>query len=199
MLLVPSVFVPQTSSVHAAALSAAGVAVSSFVGAYNAWVTSLSQSLGMNSTGWSGFNMRQLIPASALSTSGSKVRLTLTSSTAGGCSVDGAYIGHAAGSGDPYDFDGTQVAVTVGSSASFSISANSSVVTDEIVYALDETKNLVLAVHFNTTSAIRGQDSLIGFTNYFKSAANETSVSNVGSYSLSTAALRMVEKIEVWV
>jgi hypothetical protein len=144
--------------------------------------------------------MRQWLAASVLSTSGTATRLTLQAANAAGCSIDGMYIGHQAGAGDAYDFDGGQVQVMVGGSGSFSISAASAVVTDTIAFALDETKNLIIAIHFNSTSSVRGKDSMgASATNYYKSAADETATSNVSTYSNTPLALRLVNLIEVLV
>lgn len=160
------------------------------------WTTAFSQSLSADNSGWSGFNMRQVLNSTLLSASGSLVRLTLQAANAAGCSIDGIYIGHAAASGDAYDFDGGQVQLKVSGSGSFSISAGASVVTDAATFALDQSKNLVIAAHFNATSSIRSV-SASNATNYFKSAANETSTSDVSGYTSAIVTVRLINKIEV--
>jgi hypothetical protein len=160
------------------------------------WTTTFAQSLNFDNAGWNGFNMRQVIDNTLLSTSGTHTRMTLEASSAGGCSIDAMYIGHAALAGDAYDFDGGQVQVLVGASGSFSIGAGSTVVTDDIAFALDETKNLVIAAHFNATSALRSH-ALVNANNWFKSAANETSTANVTGYTQSTSVVRLVNQIDV--
>ncbi len=161
------------------------------------WVTTFTQTLNIDSTGWSGFNMRQLIAASLLSTSGSSVRITVEASSAAGFSIDGCYIGHQALSGDVYDFDGSQAHVLFSGAGTLSLSAGQTAVSDTLTFSLDETKNLVVAFHFNATSAIRGKNTITGADNYFKSAADETSTTNVSTYAASGSALRLVSKIEV--
>ncbi|MFK4726429.1 hypothetical protein ABIE89_007529 [Bradyrhizobium niftali] len=161
------------------------------------WTATFSQVFTADQGGWGSTNQRQVLNSSLLSTSGTLVRVTLQASSSAGFSVDSAYIGHQAGSGDPYDFDGGQAQLKVGGSASFSASTGASVVSDAITFALDHTKNLVLAIHYTGTSAIRGT-GLSGASNYFKSGADETSVSNVSSMSLDGAnVVRAVTKIEV--
>lgn len=165
------------------------------------WVTTFSQALNADSTGWNGFNLRQHFAASILSQSGSKFRLTLQGSSIAseGGQVDGCYGGHAAGAGDAYDFDGTQVQITVGGSPTFTIPFNSTVVTDEITYTFDETKAFIVAFHFNNASHdnVRGIASLTGATVYSKSAANETATTDVSTYG-SAAGVRAINKIEVF-
>ncbi|WP_377830069.1 hypothetical protein ACFKHW_12965 [Bradyrhizobium lupini] len=132
-----------------------------------------------------------------MSTSGSLVRVTLAASTSAGFSVDGAYIGHQAVSGDPYDFDGGQVQIKVGGAASFSTGAGGTVLSDAISFALDHTKNLIVAIHYTGTSAIGGT-GLAGAANYYKVAADETSVSDVSAMNLDgSGVVRAVTKIEV--
>lgn len=161
------------------------------------WVSTFSQTLNIDSTGWSGFNLRQLINSALLSASGASTRLTLQASSAASCAIDGVYIGHQAGAGDLYDFDGGQAQALVSGSASFTINTGTSVVTDPIAFSFDHTKNAIVAVHFNTTSAVRGLAGIANATAYSKSAANETATSNVTGYAAGASALRLVSKIEV--
>lgn len=160
------------------------------------WTQTFSQSLTGNSTGWLNYNLRQVLNSSLLSTSGTAARLTLTCPV-GGCSIDALYIGHQALSGNPYDFDGGQVQVKVGGSGSFSVGSASSVLTDSIAFALDHTKNVVIAMHFNGSSAI-GVGSASGATYYYALTANEASATiPSGSYSDNTSSVALIAMIEV--
>jgi hypothetical protein len=152
-----------------------------------------------NSAGWNGYNIRQWFAASALAVSGSAVRLTLIAGPSEGTQISAMYIGHAASSGDAYDFDGTQVPVTVSGSGSFTVGVSSTVVTDEVEYAIDETKALIVAFHCNSAAAdiLRGATSATGAAVYYKSAASEVSVSNVSTYTqLGASGVRLISKIE---
>jgi hypothetical protein len=155
------------------------------------WQTTFSESLSGNSGGWGGYNLRVVIPASALSISGSTVRVTLQSGTGGGFQIDHAAIGHSAASGDPYDENGGQVALTFNSgSAGCTIGTNTEILSDEVAFSLDETKNLVIAIHF-----VSG-DLRVGATGaYYKSAASEVLVSDVSGYT-GTGFSYAVSKIE---
>lgn len=166
------------------------------VGESGEWVTSFSTTFSSDSAGWNGYNYRNIVAAASLSQSGSKVRLTLEAGAGGATVIDGCYIGHAAAVGDAYDFDGGQMQVTVGGNAAFTIAAGASVVTDEIAFALDETKNLILAMHFNGVTTLRG--AALGSSGYYKSAANETATANVTGYSSDGNVTRVVNKIEVF-
>lgn len=163
------------------------------------WQVAYSQALDLNSTGWSGFNLRMRVNSSLLALSGTQTRLTLQASTLASCAIDGLYIGNRASSGDGWDFEsGTQVQVLVGGSATFTVSANTETVTDAIAFALDNTKDVIVAVHFNTTSAVRGANGITNTVQYNRGAANETATANVSGYSTLNNALRLVNKIEVF-
>jgi hypothetical protein len=147
-------------------------------------------------TGWNGYTIRQYIPASKLSTSGSKVRIRLVAAAAAQTVIDACYIGHRNASGDPYDFDGTQVQVLFSGATGVTLTAaGASVVSDAITYALDEAKDLVIAFHFSGPSSIR-QGTDTGSTYYYKSAVNEAATANVTSYTAS-GNRAIVDLIEV--
>ena len=85
----------------------------------------------------------------------------------------------------------------VSGSGSFSVAGNASVVTDPVAYALDQTKNLIVAVHFNAASdlAYNGASSLTDI--FYKGAANEAAATAPAGYSTVGSNLDMVGKIEV--
>lgn len=162
------------------------------------WVTVYTGASGANSNGWSGFNLRSVFPALG-SDDGTKVRCTLVAASVG-VSVDGCYFGHAAASGDAYDFDGSQTPLTVAGSQSFTLGGTGSVVTDEITYSYDHTRGFIAAFHFNNTSNIRRFNAGASPQNfYFKSAANETATSDVTGYSTTAGAIGFVSLVEVFV
>lgn len=168
--------------------------VSAGGGGGGGWTTIFSHALGASSGGWQGYNLRQVINAALLSASGSSVRLTLE----GVCSIDSAYIGHQAASGDVYDFDGGQAQIKVGGSGSITLSGTP-VVTDTITFSLDHSKNLIIAAHFPSGSQAIGQASsaVTDTAETYKFGADETSVSDVSGYTISSSVLSLVSKIEV--
>lgn len=156
-------------------------------------------SLISNDFGWDNTNIRQHISSVALAQSGTSTRLTLFAGYSDGCAIDSMYIGNPALVGDPYDFDGGQVQVTVGGLSTFSISAFGSVVTDEIPFAVDATKDLIISCHFTTPGTILVRGGQANVTAYAKSGASEASVSNVTGYSTFNLLLALVSRIEVFV
>jgi hypothetical protein len=162
------------------------------------WQVAYSRSLTADSTGWNGFNLRQVINSSNLSLGGTKVRVTLQAAIAtSGFTIDHAEIGHAAGAGDPYDYDGGQIALTFsGGSASVVVATGGSVLSDEMTFTLDNTKNFIIAMHFSATSTLRA-GSNTGAPSYFKSAASEVSTSDVTGYTTGGSSF-VVNKVEVF-
>ena len=153
-----------------------------------------------NDPGYTDHNHRVRFGASELSTSGTAFRLTLYGPSSGtALSVTGMRAGHKASSGDAIDFDGTQVAVTVGGSATFSVGAGATVVTDWITYALDETKDFVVAFHTNGGDIRRRAN--VDATNYdwwTKGGATEVATSDVSGYfENGSSDMAMVGRIEV--
>lgn len=162
------------------------------------WKTSWSQALNITSLSWNGFTLRQVIPASLITISGSLVRVTIEAGGTEGCAIDALYIGHAAAAGDAYDFDGNQVRCQSVGSNSFTVAAGTSLLLDEVAFALDETKNIIIAAHFNDAAHDNiGGRAIASYTAYFKTA-NEAGTTDVTGYSNTASALRLVNKIEVF-
>lgn len=152
--------------------------------AASTWQTTYSRAFTSNQSGLGGTNLRCVIGSSDLAFSGSnKVRVTLVAATAAGFVLDAAAIGHGAASGDTYDFDGAQIALTfAGGNAGVTCSANSSVLSDEMTFALNNTKNFVVAAHFSSGST--RIVSAAGTTDSWqKTAASEVLTSDVTGYS----------------
>lgn len=146
--------------------------------------------------------IRTVIDAAQISTSGSTVRVTFVAGASEGVTIDGAYIGHQAGAGDIWDFDGGQVRITFnGGSNGVTIAANDTATSDEISFSLDETKNLVVATGIaNNTSSdtVRRATSATGFNSTNKASANgEEGTTDVTGYSSNPSQRDLVGKIEV--
>lgn len=152
-----------------------------------------------NSATWSGYNFIQLIPQGALSRSGSKVRFRLRGPSTGSTVITGMRFEVQAPSGDNYDTAGTPVVVTVGSSANFTLATNADIWTDWIIFEFDETKNLVIKMHFDSSTTIRANLGVAsGFNYYTKSGSTEVSTANVTGYTPGTDGRAfVVEQIQV--
>ena len=156
-------------------------------------------------SGFANWGIRVVIDAAQISTSGSTVNVTFVAGTGSdGFSIAGAYIGHAAGAGDAYDFDGNQAQITFdGGSGSVTIAASGTKKSDDISFDLDETKNLIIAVGIANDTGndeIRDQTSATGFDTYQKSGGNgEESTTDVTGYSKQASRRQAVGQINVFV
>jgi hypothetical protein len=162
------------------------------------WSTTFSESMTGLSTGWSGWDLRQVINSSLLSASATSLtRVTLQAPTSGGqgFTIDHAYIGEQ-GAGNVWNFDGNQVPLTFSGSAGVTVPLNGTAVSDAVPFVLDRTKNLVLAFHFSAASSIAEQGAITGTAGYGHSAADDTSVTSPSGYA-TQGSLFLVNKIEV--
>ena len=162
--------------------------------------TLANTSLATNQTGFTNYNHRMRVAGSQLSANGSAFRLTLAGVSSGtAAAISGMYAGHKAAAGDAYDFDGTQVQVTVGGNASFSVAAGATVVTDWITYAFDETKDFVVAFHTSSGDIrCRANVDAANFDWWTKTGSTEVSTANVTGYTQSGAYdFGLVSLIEV--
>lgn len=153
------------------------------------------QGLSANSTGWGSYTIRQIIPASRLAASGSKVKLTLTGASTISTVLTGVWIGEQAASGDAYDFAATPTPVLFSGAAGVTIAANATVTSDEVTFALDETKTYVVSFQLTSTE-VRGTTGPSG-TSYYKSGASDGATVNATGYTAYTVYL-ILSKIEAY-
>lgn len=163
------------------------------------WADALPlQTLGSDENGWAGYTVRTVIAASVLQASGSKVRLTMQGPGSEKSTIVALYIGHAASMGDAYDFDGNQVPVTYGGLSSWVINAGATIVSDEITFALDKTKPLILSMYIEDTSfdTLR-YGTIANIGSYYKGTpgTSEAATTNVSGYS-AYSSLFVVKRIE---
>lgn len=166
------------------------------------WVDSFSIALtGGNSAGWSGYTLRQVIPASLLSESGSLVRLHLHASSFSGFTIDALYIGEQAAAGDAYDMKASAPAPTqllVSGSGTIVASWDEIIITDALAFAIDETKTYIVSMHFSAASEFRYVNGVAGASAYNKAAVNEASTADVTGYSaIASNPVRLITKLQV--
>ncbi|MCP3685475.1 MAG: LamG domain-containing protein [bacterium] len=79
----------------------------------------------------------------------------ISAGSSGSAEILQAYIGKASSGGNAWDFDGTQVPLTLDNDGSFTISANSVVVTDMIDGEIDSDSDLIVAIDFSTNGYVK--------------------------------------------
>lgn len=162
------------------------------------WTTTFSQSLTSNTFLGNNINVRQLITAAKFSLGGTKVRVTLQAGSTGGFIIDHAEIGHADPAVNPWNFDGGQVALTFASgNAGVTVTTGTTVLSDEITFTLDITKNFIVAAHFSVAT-VESKSVVTGTTAYTKAGASEVSTSTVTGYSGAASSVYLVNLIEVF-
>jgi len=133
---------------------------------------------------------------------GTKLRVTIQSSSTVALAWDKVYIGHVAPSGDIIDFDGTQVQVLWSGSASGSIAAASLLLSDEITYAFDKTKGLVVTIHVTGVAASAGVGNLVnpgGVESWSIVGTDSAATTDVNTASYSQSLnLKTFPKVEVF-
>lgn len=150
---------------------------------------------------WGGFTLRMVFPASALTTSGSRVRLYLQSTPSNSnTSIDKVYIGEKAAAGDAYDFSAAPTQVFFNGNAGFTFNGSNDIkVSDSTTFSLDETKNYVISVYMSTaTGDYLGWVTDSSLTsNHFK-LGDDASTTNATGYTTVTINRRyLLYRIEV--
>lgn len=167
-----------------------------------AWLTNALANPAGNNGGWNGFTLRVRVNAAALANGGgSKVRVTLKAGSSAGFTLDACYIGAGASVGDNYDFESTPTQLTFnGGNAGVTVTTGNSIVSDEIPYTLDASKNVIVSMHFSATSAVGIDGAATNWQGYFKSAVSEAGTVNVTGYSAGSGNVSYcVSKIESFV
>ncbi|MEQ9347748.1 MAG: hypothetical protein RIG26_15010 [Thalassospira sp.] len=152
--------------------------------------------------GYQGYSMRQKIAAAQISGSGSNIKIKFAADTTRSFNIDKCYIGHAAASGNAWDFDGNQVQVTFSTgSAGFTLTSGQTITSDEIAFSLDDSKDLIVAFDWSTggTLGARGKASQTGWSVYEKntSGTDESQDSTPAGYSSGSSGVAGVEAVQV--
>jgi hypothetical protein len=145
---------------------------------------------------WDNWTIRQHIDAAQIATSGGRIRITLAAEPGNVMGLTDVFIGHAAVAGDPYDYDGNQVRVTFSGSNSAAVPAGGTLVSDEIEFDLDATKDLIISAHHNGNSHCAMTTGATGYTSYYK-LVSEAEVTDVTGYSTITDRIDCFSLVEV--
>lgn len=125
--------------------------------------------------GWQTYSFRTLIPSGQISAGGTQIRVSLQSLAGSfGSVIDDVWVGHWAGSGNAWDFDGNQVQVLFGATAGVTLSAAGAIQqSDPVNFALDANTDLIVAIGVNNTaSQDKSWSTTAGIKTYEKSGGN---------------------------
>lgn len=139
-------------------------------------------------------NFRQVIPASASSYSGTKVRLTYKATAAGNWTVDGASIGVSTSNDD---FDTAPTRITFSGSNSGTVTAGSTLVSDEIAFAFTKTNRHLVHTWTQVTHIRYNNDT--GGPQYYTTTSGDGTTTQTVSYSTLNYVSMGPIKVEVCV
>lgn len=164
--------------------------------------TNFSQALNANRTGWNGYTMVQRFEIAALTLpSGSISHMRITFEAANiteGLTITNAYIGHAAGAGDAYDFASAPVQLLFGGSASVTLAIGATEVSDWASFVYNKTSPLLIAFYVGTAvDSLRARVALSNLTGYYRAATNEAgTVNKTAGYTAEAGVLNGINMIE---
>ena len=166
------------------------------------WSPLYAQALTSNGGGYTNNTLRQRIAVAAYDSgapaTGTQLRVTVQGASGTAAVWSKAYIGHAATSGDAYDFDGTQVQLLFSGVAGGSVPAGSvSLTSDPVTYAFDKTKPLVISLFCNTGD-FRTTNTGANFNHYTKSGGDDAITTDATGYSTIANNLTAFSRVEVY-
>jgi len=123
-----------------------------YVSSDTARSTIFSQALDADGGAYKNYTVRAVIPAGSLGVDANEVRVTIEAGSVENLLVEKSYIGHQ-GAGENYDFDGNQVQLLYNASASVDIPVGTSVASDVVTFALDNTKDLIVEMYIADNAA----------------------------------------------
>ncbi len=163
--------------------------------------TLYSQALDTDQNGWDGFTLVQRFEAAALTMPSGNI-LTMTvrfeAAAAEGLTITNAYIGHAAASGDAYDFSATPVQLLFSGSGSVAISAGATATSDSASFVYDKTSALLIAYYVGggaSVDSLRKKTGLSNINRYAK-AANDAATVNKTGYGTEVGELDAINRIQ---
>jgi hypothetical protein len=172
------------------------------------WVTAFGP-YTVSSAGFSdgNYTIRIVVPASLITVGGTSCRLTFQPAEVDGhdTPIAACYIGEQASSGDNIDMavSPAPVQVTVNGSGSFTLEGDTfdreDVNSDTIAFAIDETKNYVVAFNINASWYDVTNTGATGVTSRVRSGAQEAATADVsaGSYTQVSNKIHFIKKMSV--
>jgi len=141
---------------------------------------------------------RMLIPSAQISISGSKIRVHMRAPAVGTLTVKEVWVGHQ-GVGNAWNFDGTQVCLQFSSVAGFTISNGATLISDEVDYPIDASKNLVVSFGLGSPAATPVNDTnATGLSLYSKAnSSSEAGDTAPTGYNLTSNRIDIVFEVSV--
>ena len=163
------------------------------------WQTVFSANTSGTESGWGGYTIVNVMAAAnhTYSGLGSKIRVTLDVPASGNGQYGPVYVGHAAARGDTYDFDGNQVKLTFSAADTITPSAGSVLITDEVNFSFDGSKNVVCRFTGTGGTLSHVNPGPTGVSGYYNNSTASVGTTDVPFWT-AYGARTYIKKIEVF-
>jgi hypothetical protein len=144
-----------------------------------------TQTLNSQDVGYYNANVRVIISSSLLTGSSTNAIITLKGPSTELTGLTSIYVGHAASSGDAWDFDGGQKQVLFSGLGTLTLAVNEVVSSDSVDFHIDQTKNLIVSFHIENDGAKDNMKlaTTTDVTSCYKGGADESGTTNVSGYT----------------
>lgn len=146
----------------------------------------------------SAYNYVFRIPAATVVDWDIEARLVIRAPSTGSAAYQAMWFGHAAASGDGFDFDSVPVQIKVGDNGAFSVGNGEALITDPFALARIPGRDLLIAYELPIGSRYRknlsGPPASVG---YWKSGSGDSATVNKTGYGSHSPFSASVERIEV--
>ena len=155
-----------------------------------------STSVTTNGSGNTGNTIRILLTAANIAQNGTSVAISLKAHSSSGATIDNAYIGQAATSGDAYDFASTPTEILWSGTSGVTLGAGANTESDFVTFTLDSTKDHIISFYLSAGDIQYG-GAVAGYSNYYKSGNDASTVNATGYTGPSTAESWMFNLLRV--
>ena len=132
------------------------------------------RSAGTTNTTYAGAGAIRILVDKSVLKDATKVRAMFRGGTTAGGTIGNCWIGHQGVSIDPWDYDPTGAArLTFNGANGATVPLNGDLETDEVSFAYDNTKNIIIAIDFTANTQMRTIANGSGFTGYYGSTAGD--------------------------
>lgn len=163
--------------------------------------TIFSDTLNLDTDGLNGYTVVAGFAVAALSLPPgaiTRMRITFEAGAGQALTITNAYIGHAAGAGDAYDFAAAPTQILFSGGAVGAMIAGASLTSDWISFAYNKTSPLLIAFYMGAGVANDNAHRKIGVANVsqYDKVANDAATVNKTGYATTAGSLLGVKKIE---
>lgn len=161
--------------------------------------TATSTTLTTDSSGWTGYTIRNVINTAQISNrEHTYMRIRVSAPVAYAMGIGSMAVGTAASSGDAYDYDSAPYPVTFNGKKDLYLAAGQVAYSDYIPFQLAAGKNLITSTYLTSPGGLRYRTPGLTGTNPYYKAGDETYTINATGYTnyIGVASMMIVDRIE---